>query len=278
MLKIETRRTKAIKSVAMVAILATFGAGAAYAQSPTPAKAPPATASMNSSSPSQGANASTLIGRDVQNLQGETVGEINSIYLDKDGKVDSVIVGVGGFLGMGEREAKFAWKDLKIMNGGEKVTVNMTKDQIKDHPEYRYPNATYRGQVFNDTGVWNDRNTRASTNMSANTRTVSTGDFNASGQMSTNAVVGASIRNTAKEAIGTIEDAYVDKDGAIQVVIVSVGGFLGMGTKHVAVEWSDITFGRDGNELLLTTDWTKDALKEMPDYKYERRVSANRAG
>ena len=66
------------------------------------------------------ADAGKLIGRDVQNMQNETIGEITSIYLGKDGKVDSVMVGVGGFLGMGEREVKLAWSDLKVTDGGAK--------------------------------------------------------------------------------------------------------------------------------------------------------------
>ena len=53
--------------------------------------------------------------------------------------------------------------------------------------------------------------------------------------------------------------------------MVSVGGFLGVGTKDVAVRWSDIGRSRDGKSLVLITNWTKDSLKAMPEYKYERR-------
>jgi hypothetical protein len=43
------------------------------------------------------------------------------------------------------------------------------------------------------------------------------------------------------------------------------------------VKWSDLKVGRDGKDLMLATNWTKDTLKAMPDYKYERRKPA-RAG
>ncbi len=59
---------------------------------------------------------------------------------------------------------------------------------------------------------------------------------------------------------------------------MSVGGFLGVGSKNVAVKWSDLKVGRDGKDLLLMTDWTKDSLKAMPDYKYERRKPALSGG
>ncbi|CAN5892204.1 hypothetical protein BH11PSE3_BH11PSE3_28120 [soil metagenome] len=272
-------KTDILKPVAIVAMMATFGASAAYAQTTPPAKTAPS-ATMDKSMPAQGSKAGNLIGRNIQNAQGETIGEIKSIYLDKAGKVDSVMVGVGGFLGMGEREVKLAWKDLNIMNNGDKVTVNMTKDQLKAQPEYKYPDAAYRGHAFNDSGVYKDGVTPGTTaaTMPAGTSTVSTGDFNASGQMSSNAIIGSSIKNSNKDTIGTIEDTYVDKDGAIKAVIVSVGGFLGIGDKHVAVKWSDIKFGRDGNNVVLITDWTKDTLKAMPDYTYQKRVPAKTAG
>ena len=49
------------------------------------------------------------------------------------------------------------------------------------------------------------------------------------------------------------------------------------GSKNVAVKWSDIKYGRDGDSVVLKTSWTKDSLKSMPDYKYERRRPAEQA-
>ena len=103
-------------------------------------------------------------------------------------------------------------------------------------------------------------------------RTVSTGDFNVSGDMSASAIIGAKVRNENKDSIGKVEDVYLDKDGAVKTVVISVGGFLGVGGKDVAVKWSDIQFGRDDKSVMLTTALTKDALTAMPDYtKAERR-------
>ena len=60
----------------------------------------------------QAADAKKLIGRDIKNADGDTIGEIKSVYISSGGTVDSVMVGVGGFLGVGEREVQLAWKDL----------------------------------------------------------------------------------------------------------------------------------------------------------------------
>jgi uncharacterized protein YrrD len=107
----------------------------------------------------------------------------------------------------------------------------------------------------------------------------STGDFNKSGDMAGSALIGAKVHDTTKkETVGSIQDIYLDESGKVKVVIVSVGGFLGVGAKDVAVKWEDIKFGKDGRSLALTTDLTKDALKAMPDYKRERQKSASSSG
>lgn len=272
----------------ILATLITAGAMSAYAQSPTaapqPTSTPPAaSAPAVKSMPSQAANADTrkLIGRNIQNAQNETIGEIKSVFIGKDGKVDSVMVGVGGFLGMGEREVRLNWSELNVSQNGEKVTANLTKDQLKAKPEYKYSDTAYRGQVFNDAGVWKNDGTRAemttrsSTNpqTAANTPARSGGDFNADGNVSGNALIGANVKNQANETVGEIEEVFVGTDGAIKTVVVSVGGFLGVGTKNVAVKWNDIMVERDGKDLRIKTNWTKDSLKAMPDYKEDQAAA-----
>lgn len=263
-----------LKPIAIAALLATFGSAAAYAQTAAPPTAPmthqdSATARHDMHATADTAN---LIGRNVKNAQGDTIGEIKSIHVNKNGEVAGVIVGVGGFLGVGEREVRVAWKDLNITDNGQKVTVDMTKDQLKTMAPYKYKDESYRGKMFTNTGVWTADHSVASKG------TVSTGDFNADGQMSANAIVGASVKNGSNETVGKVQDAYLDNSGEIKEIVVSVGGFLGVGTKNVAVPWSDIKFSRDNNSVVLKTNWTKDSLKAMPDYKYERRVPARSAG
>jgi hypothetical protein len=160
----------------ILAGLLTVGTSAAYAQQATtpPRAADPQVAAMPS-----GADAKKLIGRNVKNLQNETVGEIESVYISADGKIDSVILGVGGFLGMGERHVRVAWKDLRISDNGEKVAINATKDQLKGMPPYTYLDAKLRGQVFSDTGPYTAPAPADRT--ASTTATESTGDFNANG-------------------------------------------------------------------------------------------------
>ena len=57
-----------------------------------------------------------MVGLNVYNDQNEKLGDINEILLDKSGKVDGVVIGVGGFLGMGEHDIKVDMAKLKFVN------------------------------------------------------------------------------------------------------------------------------------------------------------------
>ena len=106
-------------------------------------------------------------------------------------------------------------------------------------------------------------------------RTVSTGDFDKNGNMSGSALIGTKVKNANNDTVGSVNDIYLDKDGSVKMVIVSVGGFLGVGSKAVAVKWSDITYGKDGDSLKLSTNLSKEALTGMPDFTVtERRKPA----
>ena len=268
----------------------------ASAQTPSTSPGHPPARTVTKDMPApNAADAGKLIGRNIKNPANETIGEIKSVYITPDGKVDSVMVGVGGFLGVGEREVRLAWKDLQVMDNGEKVVVNMTKDQLKAMAPYKYKDESWRGKVFSERGLWTDdrraaADTRTTTDHSAATNrdrtmadnrpattTESTGDFNAQGDVSANAVIGAKVRNDNKDTVGTVQDMYVDASGNIKTVVLSVGGFLGVGSKDVAMKWSDIKQSRDGKSIVLTTNLSKDELKSMPDYKYERRQPSQAA-
>jgi len=84
--------------------------------------------------------ASKLIGTRVVNTANETIGDINEVVVGKDGKVAALIIGVGGFLGMGEREVAVSFESVRIsrdQSNNLALTVNATKDALKSAPEWR---------------------------------------------------------------------------------------------------------------------------------------------
>ena len=70
--------------------------------------------------------------------------------------------------------------------------------------------------------------------------------------------------------IGEITDVLVGKDGKVEAFIISVGGFLGIGEKDVAVPFSAIHGSEKNGKWYLTMNSTKDALKAAHGYKYDR--------
>lgn len=84
----------------------------------------------------------------------------------------------------------------------------------------------------------------------------------------TSRIVGSKVYNDASENIGSVEDIILKPDGSMDEVVLSVGGFLGIGDKYVAVPFSDLKVTRDGSSLKINTNGTKESLKALPDYKF----------
>src|ERR1700730_12749377 len=70
--------------------------------------------------------------------------------------------------------------------------------------------------------------------------------------------------------IGEISDVLVGKDGKVEAFIISVGGFLGMGEKDVAVPFNAIRATEKNGSWYLTMNATKDSLKAAHGYKYDK--------
>jgi sporulation protein YlmC with PRC-barrel domain len=75
------------------------------------------------------------------------------------------------------------------------------------------------------------------------------------------------VHNRAGEKIGSISDLIVASDGTITAALVSVGSFLGIGQKEVAVPFSSIEVVRRDSDWHFVFDATKDALKDAPSYE-----------
>ena len=87
---------------------------------------------------------SSLIGATVRNDQNESIGEINELILNKDGQVVAAVIGVGGFLGIGEREVAVDFKSLRVeqdpnaSRGSITVKMAATKDSLKNAPAWSW--------------------------------------------------------------------------------------------------------------------------------------------
>jgi len=131
------------KHLSTTAIAAVLGLGLLAAPiSFTPHDAAAATATTAA------IDAQKLIGQDIENASGETVGEVESVVIDGDGNVKYVIAGVGGFLGLGEKHVALLWDELTISENGDKVMANVTKEQLEALPEHKFPESAKPGMVY----------------------------------------------------------------------------------------------------------------------------------
>jgi PRC-barrel domain len=81
----------------------------------------------------------------------------------------------------------------------------------------------------------------------------------------TSKVVGSAVVNQANEPVGTIDDLIVTPSEKVPYAVLSVGGFLGMGSKYVVVPFSSLHVK---DKQMVLPGATKDSLKALPAFKY----------
>ncbi len=101
---------------------------------------------------------------------------------------------------------------------------------------------------------------------------------NGSDELSSN-LIGLDVYNGAKQNIGQIKDIAMGPHGRARAYIVSVGGFLGVGDRYVAVNPSDLNVNYNGSDSKwhATMNATSDQLKGAPEFKYTGRWNASKS-
>ncbi|MBR0654393.1 PRC-barrel domain-containing protein [Plastoroseomonas arctica] len=83
-------------------------------------------------------------------------------------------------------------------------------------------------------------------------------------------IIGANVHNERNETIGEIEDLIINASGGAPTAILSVGGFLGIGARLVAVPLSELSFNTERERWMLNGA-TKESLQARPAYTYQSR-------
>jgi opacity protein-like surface antigen len=86
---------------------------------------------------------SKLIGATVYGPDNASIGDINDVLIAKDGKINAVVIGVGGFLGVGEKHVAVPFEKLNVTRRPDsasiaKITVSYSKDQLSSAPQFAY--------------------------------------------------------------------------------------------------------------------------------------------
>lgn len=90
--------------------------------------------------PSDAYTVSNIYKQDVYDDKENKIGDVNDVLLDKDGRISAVIIGVGGFLGVGEKDVAVPFNALKMAekNGDQYLVMNTTKEALESAPGYTF--------------------------------------------------------------------------------------------------------------------------------------------
>lgn len=230
----------------------------------------------------------------------ETIGTITDIVVSPGVGISAVILGVGGFLGVGAKDVAvdynqlqwalrsdgshrwvmpttaealtnapaFIWADSEETTGQPALTPAEEEDQMLDGD----PNATVV-----DPNLTTDQPERQTQAAPIDRSKFSS--FDSTGMTAAD-ILGIGVFGVDDQQIGSISDVLINKDGSVDAVIVDVGGFLGLGAKPVAVAYENLTFSADtsGNRYLFLNA-TPEQLEEQTAYDpttYEAERSSQR--
>ncbi|MFN4273200.1 MAG: PRC-barrel domain-containing protein [Aliihoeflea sp.] len=296
--------------------IATLVATGAYAQTTTTEPAMEPTVEMEQTEQqlqrAPGHLASNIIGERVYNSiadDAENIGSVNDIVLGVDGEADYIVIGVGGFLGLGQRDVAISFDELEWAerDGQWWLVVNTTREALEAQPEF--DTSVYDPAL----GLPASRDTAAApaTDMDQ-TATASADDMTETddlaaapaddeatapgvditetdidqpdrietgaidpntldgvdmGAISADDLIGTTVYGANEENVGSVGDVILSQDGNVDAIIIDVGGFLGIGSKEVAVGMDNLEFMTDANgNMYLYTQFTEEQLEAQPEY------------
>jgi PRC-barrel domain len=86
-------------------------------------------------------------------------------------------------------------------------------------------------------------------------------------------VLGRDVKSPADENMGRIVDVIVDRTGTVRAAVIDFGGFLGVGSRKIVVDWNALHFGRVNNKGdSITLELTKAQVAAAPEYKEDTPI------
>lgn len=252
----------------------------------------------------------------------EDIGEVNDIILGRDGVIDAVLVDIGGFLGVGERQVAVDMSALKIIQDDatdvddwflvlqtDRATLDAapewtTSAELTDNGE-TVPAADADGLESDDVadadpapGTMEDP--AAAETMTADPLTAETSEPMAADplteqsteamtndaategisptfpegyaaldkdKVSAELLTGAKVYDNSQAVIAEVSDLILTADGQVTDIVLDVGGFLGLGTKAVAVPLDRLNVAQDDTGAVMAwLNMTKEELEALPDH------------
>ncbi|MBB3320461.1 MULTISPECIES: PRC-barrel domain-containing protein [unclassified Rhizobium] len=200
----------------------------------------------------------------------DDIGEVNEVILSRQGEVKAVVLGVGGFLGIGEKNVAIPMKDIKFVKDGDDandyfLVVNANKQMLTDAPAYTAP------ADMSSTSSTTTAPTAQSTDTALVRPEIKRDGYRATDvkDLTTENLSGATVYSAKDENIGEVDKLVLNNDGTVKQVVIDVGGFLGIGEHRIAVGLDQLNIVRNekGDDVRVYVDSSADKLKAQPEYK-----------
>lgn len=234
----------------------------------------------------------------------EEIGNVADVLVDQDGTIRGVVIGVGGFLGIGEREVALGLDRLSFARDADDpesvmILARVDADMLEEAPEFdrsafedrmamtgTQDDATGMGLAERDTAAQDmDRDETMAETQPAHEageeqwrqgREMFTApEFEREGfqraeadAFSVDELLGANVYDVNDENVGNVDDVMASGNGEMEYVVMDIGGFLGIGAHTVALGLDEVTILHDGaDNLRIYVDASEDALRNMPEYE-----------
>lgn len=214
--------------------------------------------------------ASKLIGKDVQNAQGESLGEIKDLILDvNNGRVYYAVLEFGGFLGLGEKLFAYPLGTFKASWDTDKLVLNVPKEKLKDAPAFARDN-------------WPDWNTYGSEVNKHFGPTIAVKPMPNQKLRRASELIGKNVDDTAGKNVGEIDDVVVNLGtGKIHYAVLDFDKSWGPDDKLLALPMRAFSFSADHDKPVLnvpknrfdmTRGFDKNHWPNINDRKYQTEL------
>lgn len=204
----------------------------------------------------------------------DDIGEINDVILDKEGDVEAVIVGVGGFVGIGEKDVAIPMSGIEFVRDSSvaneyKLIVNANKQVLTDAPEYDMRSEN-QAKVDDTDAAMKDEETASSVREPLTSPNVAVDGYTTAKaeELTAEMLTGTSVYGPKNQEMGEVEKVLLSNDGSVEQLVLDIGGFLGLGEHRIAVDPEEVNIVREdgGNDVRVYVDSNEEALTAQPEY------------
>lgn len=256
--------------------------------------------------------ATSVLGKTVytgSDEQGEAIGDVNDVVINASGGAEAMVIGVGGFLGIGEKDVAVGFDRVSLSDrdGQRIIVVSATKEELQAAPEFDRA-ALMSGVAASvpedgtaaapaTAPVITDEAAEAVPPVTGTTPQMSDPEINPPVDPGTTAatpldemklvdpaligadkLIGTEVKVADDTKVGEIGDVLLDKNGKAEAYVIDVGGFLGIGQKQVAMSAQSVEVMADASgTMTIYSPFTKAQLETQAAYD-EDAYKANPRG